>query len=269
MTRLGQPLSARAYLAAVWSRRDYLREVPAQQVRSAHLDTVLGNLWHLLNPALQMLIYFLIFGVMIGTDRGTENFIAFLALGVLPFRWFATTVQGGASAITGNLGLIRAIRFPRAVLPLAGYIERALSFVPSIAVMLLVAIATGESISARWLLIVLPLLSLAVTTLGWTFIAARLTHQISDIKELLPFFFRLLFYTSGILYLADAFVEDETLLSLFAVNPAYSAITGIRWAVLGMEIRAEHVLSMCVWPAIALPIGFTYFRRAEEDYGRG
>ncbi|MEM8704823.1 MAG: ABC transporter permease [Actinomycetota bacterium] len=269
MIRLGEPVPTRTYLRQLWDRRDYLREVPLQQVRSAHLDTVLGNLWHLINPALQMAIYFLVFGVMLGTDRGVDNFILFLTLGMLPFRWFANTVQAGAIAITGNIGLIRAIRFPRAVLPLSVYIEKVIGFLPSLAVMLMVAIVTGESLSFRWLLAVLPLVSIALTGLGGTFIAARLTHQVGDVRQLLPFLFRLMFYVSGILYLPEAFIDDDNLLTLFAVNPAYSAISGLRWAIMDTALRPEHIVSMIVWPLVLMPLGFAFFRRAEEDYGRG
>ncbi len=104
--------------------------------------------------------------------------------------------------------------------------------------------------------------------MGMTFIAARLTSKIADVKQVLPFVFRLLFYMSGVLYSVDEFVESETVRKAFALNPAYSVITVLRWSVLESPVRAEHMLSIVVWPLLVIPLGFSYFRRGEEDYGR-
>ena len=51
----------RAYLSEIWERRAFLRTVPRNNLRAAHLDTVLGNIWHFVNPALSSLVYILIF----------------------------------------------------------------------------------------------------------------------------------------------------------------------------------------------------------------
>ena len=59
-------LPARDYLAEMWSRRDFAVALPLEEVRSAHQDTLLGNVWHLANPMLSVAVYYLVFGVMLG-----------------------------------------------------------------------------------------------------------------------------------------------------------------------------------------------------------
>ncbi len=79
-------------------------------------DTLLGNLWHLGNPLLSVAVYYLIFGVVLGVTRGIDNYILWLSIGVFAFGLTTSTVLGGATSIASNKGLIRSIRFPRALL---------------------------------------------------------------------------------------------------------------------------------------------------------
>jgi len=55
----------RGYLGAVWERRDFVLRVPRNTLRAQNSDTVLGNLWLLVNPALQVTVYFTVFGLRI------------------------------------------------------------------------------------------------------------------------------------------------------------------------------------------------------------
>jgi teichoic acid transport system permease protein len=65
-------------LRRIWSRRDFVWYSALSELRTQQTDTVLGNVWHLLNPALQISVYFVVFGLILGTDRGIDNFLPFL-----------------------------------------------------------------------------------------------------------------------------------------------------------------------------------------------
>ena len=73
---------------------------------------MLGNLWHLLNPALSIAIYYVIFGLLLDTTRGVDNFILFITIGIFVFQYTQRATTQGATSITQNLGLLKAIRFP-------------------------------------------------------------------------------------------------------------------------------------------------------------
>uniref|UniRef100_UPI003FA6F6D7 ABC transporter permease n=1 Tax=Streptomyces sp. CA2R106 TaxID=3120153 RepID=UPI003FA6F6D7 len=79
----------------------------------------LGQLWQVMTPLLNAAVYYLIFGILIGTHRGVDNFIAFLVTGVFIFTFTQSSVLSGVKSISGNLGLIRALHFPRASMPIA------------------------------------------------------------------------------------------------------------------------------------------------------
>ncbi len=266
---LGVTPPVRAYLAEIWRRREFATAIAVGEMRSGNMDTVLGNAWHLLNPLLMVGVYYLIFGVIIDTTRGIDNFIAFLAVGVFSYHYTQKSITSGTNAIVANVGLIRAVSFPRGILPLATVLAQTLTFLPAVAVMLAVALVTGERPTASWALLVPVLLLQALFNLGGTFVAARATDHLRDVKNLLPFLFRILFYLSGVLYSVDAMVSDPLHRALFNLNPTYAFITLSRAALLDGSPDPAVLVSALVWTIVLLCGGFLYFRGGEQTYGRG
>jgi teichoic acid transport system permease protein len=91
--------SVRVYLRRLWERREYAWHVPRSDLRSQQMNTVLGNAWHLLNPILSIAVYYVIFGLVLQTDRGVTNFIAFLAVGVFVFQFTQKSTTSGSNSI--------------------------------------------------------------------------------------------------------------------------------------------------------------------------
>jgi teichoic acid transport system permease protein len=256
------------YLHDVWERREFAVAVPLGQLRAQHMNTLLGNVWHVLNPLLIMGVYYLLFGVILGTSRGVPNFLAFLAIGVFTFHYTQRTVTAGASSVFGNAGLIRAIYFPRVILPLQTVIGQSVAFLPAIATMLIVTILNGVTPRPWWLLLI-PLYAVqALFNLGATFVVARIGDTYRDITNVLPHFFRVLIYLSGAMYSVENFITSPFMLRLFEINPMFSFISLARGAVLGTPTTIGMYLSVAAWTLVLLFGGFHYFRAAEHAYGR-
>lgn len=275
LVRLGGVPSFRQYVAQLWERRAFAIADAMGELRSQHLNTTLGNVWHLLNPILLIAVYYLVFGILLNTRRGTDNFIGFLAIGVFTYTWAQKMITGGARTIVTNEGLIRSLQFPRALLPVSSVLREAMAFVPGLVVMLLVMLLTGEGITPSWLLI-LPVAVLQVAFgLGAAFLAARAADRFRDTLNLLPFIFRLGFYGSGVLYAVDERFHDAFqnpwVVRLFLVNPFYCLISLWRSALMtSQDIDRVGVmwLSAAAWAAALLVLGLLVFRRGEKEYGR-
>ena len=259
--------SAGAYLREVWRRREFAFVVPAQDLRAQNMDTTLGQLWHLLNPALLVGVYFFIFGVLLDTRRGVDNFLGFLIVGVVLFHLIQRVVQDAAVCIVRNLGLIRSIQFPRILLPLATVNGQTLAFLPALAVALLAILATGERPSLRWLLLLAVLAAGYVFNLGAALVVARVGASVRDLRRLLPHLLRLLFYGSGVIFSVEAFVTSEAWRRAFAVNPVYDFITCARWCLLGTGVDPPVVIGLVVWCAVLPVVGLFVFRRGERRFG--
>lgn len=270
LIRLGQAPRLGTYLRAMWARREFATAVPLGQLRAQNFDTLLGATWHLLNPLFLAGVYYLVFGLMLNTRRGTENFIAFLTIGVFVFYFTSKCLTTGATSITRNMGLIRSINFPRAILPLSSVFGEVIAFLPAIAVMLVIAVVTGESPHLTWLLL-LPAFALQfLFNLGGAFILARMSDHFLDVQQFLPYIIRIWMYVSGVFYAVDTYIENPIYNALLKSNPALVYITLARDAILDNSVSSwQNWVLAVIWALVPLAFGFWFFKAKERSYGRG
>ena len=264
---LTQPPSSVAYLREAWRRREFAILVPAQDLRAQNMGTALGQLWHLVNPALLVGVYFLIFGVVIDTSRGVENFLGFLIVGVVLFHLTQRVVLDAAVCISRNLGLIRSVQFPRILLPAATLNGQTAAFVPALVLAMAAVVATGERPSVRWLVLPAVLAAQFMFNFGAALLVARIGASVTDLKQLLPHMLRLLFYASGVIFSVEEFVASPAWRRAFALNPLYDVITCARWCLVGEPAGMSVVVGLLAW-CVAMPVlGFAVFRRSEQRLG--
>ncbi len=259
--------TARTYLREAWRRREFAIVVPAQDLRAQNMDTTLGQLWHLVNPALLVGVYFLVFGVIIDTRRGVDNFLGFLIVGVVLFHLTQRVTLEASTSITQNMGLIRSIQFPRILLPAASVNGQTAAFVPALALAILAVLATGELPTLRWLVLPAVLAAQFAFNFGTALLVARIGTTLPDLRQILPHLFRLLFYGSGVIFSVDAFVQNAAWRRAFALNPLYDVITCARWCLLGEPVDPWVVAGLVTWCIVMPAIGFWVFHRSEQRLG--
>lgn len=267
LIELGARVPLRTYIREIRERLDFAVVVPAADLRALNMDTALGQLWHLLNPALLVGVYYLVFGVALKADRGADPYLAFLVVGILMFQLSSRIVQESSTAIPRNIGLLRTLQFPRAILPLSTAVGQTLAFVPSLGVIFVVSVALGAYPTERWFLMVPIFVLHFLFALGGGLVVARIGSQVQDLSQILPHVLRLAFYCSGILYSVDEFVSNEVLREVFVVNPFYAFITATRWSLLGHDMSSWTWASMALWGTVTPIAGLVYFRNAEHRYG--
>jgi teichoic acid transport system permease protein len=271
LRRVGSKLPLRAYLREVWLRREFAVTVPLGELKAQNQDTLLGQLWHLLNPLFLIGVYYLIFGVMLGVEgrNGVNDYLPFLIVGVITFDFTRSSVQTGARMIVKNRKLVQSINFPRAILPLSAMVSESLSFLYGLPVMLFLLLLAGVRPSVGWLLIPVVVVVQAALNLGLAMATARLAFHFRDVQQFLPYLLRIWLYTSGVLIPINAeLIGNPVILRIMQLNPMYSIIEMMREAVLGGAIQSRVWLVGPVWASVALVFGFWYFRRAENEYGR-
>jgi teichoic acid transport system permease protein len=258
----------REYLRGLWLRRDYIVQVPLNELRVEQANTLLGNAWLIINPVLSVAVYYLIFGVLLNVSRGVDDYIAFLTIGVFTYLFSNRMITNGAKSVSSSIGLVRAIRFPRAVLPLSTAVASVLRFGPNFLVMLVTVLAFGNLPNWRWLVLVPIFVLQCLFSLGGSLIVARLNHLYADMENTLPFIFRLVFYMSGVLYSVDRFVQSDGWRLVFAINPLYDYLTLWRWALLGLPAAGATIVGAVAWAVVTPLLGFMFFRAGEAGYGR-
>jgi teichoic acid transport system permease protein len=260
------------YLRQLWARRHFLVAFANARVVSLYTSARLGQIWQLLTPLLNAGVYLLLFGVLLNTDRGVENFIAFLVIGVFIFNFTQRSVRQGADSVSRNLGLIRALHFPRATLPLAYTLAELQQLAGALVVMAGAVLITGEPLTAAWLLVPVAVALQSVFNAGLSLVFARIVAQVPDVNQVLPFFLRTWLYTSGVFFSIPVFTEHapDAVRVLLQVNPAAVYIDLVRTALLVEHEPLPYAWPLAVgWALLAVVVGFLFFWRAETRYGRG
>jgi teichoic acid transport system permease protein len=264
--------SLELYLRQLWQRRHFLLAFSRARVISSYSQARLGQLWQLLTPLMLAGVYLLLFGLLLRTDRGVENFIAFLVTGVFVFSFTQRSVISGSESVSTNLGLVRALHFPRATLPLAYTVAELQQLAFALVALGVIVLLTGEPLTAAWLLVPVVVLLQCLFNAGAALIAARVGAQVRDVRQVLPFVLRTWLYLSGVFFSIQAFTADAPVLLrvLMSVNPTAVYIDLVRTSLLVEHDPLPYVWPLAVgWAVVSLIGGFLYFWRAEERYGRG
>jgi teichoic acid transport system permease protein len=270
----------REYLEQLWQRRTFTWELASSKAYARNRNNYLGQAWTVLTPLLSAAVYVIIFGLVLNSTKGVENGIAFIVVGTFIFRFFEQCVTGGAKSVRGNTSLVRAIRFPRAVLPISVVISELVTLGPALVVMLVVSYLSGLGewpdyayvpITWRWLLLPVAVLVLAVFSVGCACVMARWVSVAPDVQNLIGFVMRFLMYGSGVIFSIQHLIGNATAQWLLEHQPVavYLALTRscvldepsipMTWQLWGWAVG---------WALLFAVGGFLYFWRGEERYGR-
>ncbi|AEY92915.1 MULTISPECIES: ABC transporter permease [Streptomyces] len=265
------------YVRQLWGRRHFILAFSQAKLTAQYSQAKLGQLWQVATPLLNAAVYFFIFGLILHASRGMSQdvYIPFLVTGVFVFTFTQSSVMSGVRAISGNLGLVRALHFPRASLPVSFSLQQLQQLLFSMIVLFLVAIGFGSYPDLSWLLIV-PVLALQfLFNTGLALIMARAGAKTPDLAQLMPFVMRTWMYASGVMFSIPIMLEDKPqwIATVLQWNPAAVYMDLMRFALIdgyGSANLPDHVWAVAGgWAVLFAVGGFVYFWKAEERYGRG
>jgi teichoic acid transport system permease protein len=269
LTKVGSRPTLPSYVRSIWSRRAFLWVMASSRTYSRNQNNVLGQLWTVLNPLIVASVYLLVFGVILDTTGGTENYVGFVTVGIFIFTAIAASMTAGSTAITNNINVVRALSFPRAILPLSVALSEMLTLLPAIGVMIVIVLLSGESITWAWLLLPVTLAMVLLFSAGCSMLAARIVVGARDLRNLIPVAIRLLRYVSGVFFSIEHYVGAFTWGAVLEYQPVAVYLTLLRSTLLA-EVPATPSVWIAggLWAVLFFVVGFVVFWGAEEKYGR-
>ncbi|MEU3955959.1 ABC transporter permease [Streptomyces achromogenes] len=265
------------YVRQLWGRRHFILAFSQAKLTAQYSQAKLGQLWQVATPLLNAAVYFFIFGLILHASRGMSRdvYIPFLVTGVFVFTFTQSSVMSGVRAISGNLGLVRALHFPRASLPISFSLQQLQQLLFSMLVLFAVAIGFGSYPGLSWLLIVPVLVLQFLFNTGLALIVARMGAKTPDLAQLMPFLLRTWMYASGVMFSINNMLagRPEWIVRALQVNPVAIYMDLMRFALIdgyGSSHLPPHVWAIALfWAVVFFAGGFVYFWKAEERYGRG
>jgi ABC-type polysaccharide/polyol phosphate export permease len=265
----------------VWNRRRLIGYLVQADVRKKGSDTLLGNLWWIIDPLLQMAVYVVLVSVIFQRDR--PDYPVFIFAAILPWKWFQTTVYDGITSVTGAGGLIRQVQFPKLVLPVASSLAAVWNFAFGLLPMAaLIVLLFPHRLSP--MLLLLPVIAVVqlVFNLALAIGLGALNVFFRDIGNVARHAMRLWFYLSPGLY---AFADLQSATEKLSVplirhiilwNPFAILFTAYRNVIYGEEYPPYGGIApdwgalgaLLVASLILLALATLLFKRAEPAFAK-
>lgn len=264
-----QRSSLTAYTKRLWSHRHYIVVDSRFKAFNTHQDMYLGRLWVVLEPIFSAIMYGVLFGIILKTSRGIDNFVGYIIIGTTFFGLLQYGLKGGGGLIQSSRAMSSAFNFPRASTVLGVWLRNLYnSLIPSLVAIVIALLLQWGNWPGIEILAVIPLVILLhLFSLGLIFISARVTAFVPDMKSIINVIGRAWFYISGVFFSIDRYVSTPWLQSVMEANPAYRFLQAIRGAVMYRDAPAVGEWGyLAVWSVCILVFGYIYFWLAEDRY---
>ena len=222
------------YLSEIWQRRQFIWADARLKAFRTTRDYRLWRFWMVVQPLLDAAMYGFLFGVILKTNRGIDNFIGFVVLGVSFFAVMTRIINSAPGLVKNSRSLVQSFNFPRATVVFSQVLRMALDCLLACGVSIVFSLAMQPAKPVSWtIVLVVPIFMLMVTfATGVLFILARISAFIPDVKAIISVVVRAWFFTSGIFYSIDRFVDNPVMEGFLKNNPGYIYINAVRESII-------------------------------------
>ncbi|HKH64921.1 MAG TPA: ABC transporter permease [Solirubrobacterales bacterium] len=249
----------------LWSYRDLAVQIAMRDITLRYRQTALGAAWAILQPIAFMAVFSIIFGRFAGVGSDGLPYALFALAGLVPWAFFASTLQLGSESLVMYTELVSKIYFPRIFMPfgilVAGLVDLAVSTFLLIVIVLIYGIVPGVEV----LMVPVLILIAAAAALGITSALSAINVKFRDVRYIVPFSVQLWLFLTPIVYPTSVLSQPWQTIS--AINPMVGVVEGFRWALLDTGSAPWDLIGISALSATVLLIaGLAYFDRVERTF---
>ena len=258
------------HLKDLWRYRDLIGLFVRRDFVAVYKQTILGPLWHIIQPLLTTVMFTVVFGNIAGLPtEGVPSFIFYMA-GTTIWTYFANCLTRTSSTFISNAGIFGKVYFPRMAVPVSAVCSQLIAFGIQFAFFLAfyaVFWLKGAPMRPNWTLLLVPglLALMAGLGLGFGILISSMTTKYRDLQVLVGFGVQLWMYATPVIYPLSSAPERWRWAVL--ANPASAIVETFRhgffstgtfsWAALGYSAGFTMTL---------LILGVAVFNRVERTF---
>lgn len=257
-----------------WTKFDLLRTLVRRDLEARYKGSVLGNLWSLVNPLSQLLIYTYVFSVILKVKLSLKGLSAndnasfglWLFAGLLAWIAFSNGLIQSASSVIGQPNLVKKVVFPLSLLPLVPILSAFIE--SSFGLMMLIFFVALSSGTLHTTLGLLPLVWVPqlLLTAGLGYLVAGLTVFLRDIPQTLNVILNIWFYATPVVYPATSIPESWRNWILW-LNPMAAIVEVYRDFILIGEVKHWGELGVAfAISVIMFIVGISAYRRLRPAF---
>lgn len=261
---------------AVLAHRELLGLLVRRDIKARYKDSVLGLLWTLINPIVQLLIYYVVMGQILGAARGITDFAIYVFSGLTIYGLFSEILSGSTASIVANAGLVKKVYVPREVFPLASVGSALFTFSVQLLVLFVACFVVGSSALTPNLVYAIPAILLVVVYAGaFGILFAGLNVYLRDVQYLTGILLMVAMWASPIVYgwsmVQDVFQRFHLpawLLEVYTNNPLTLSVLNFHRAFWVAGTPADYPPGIMIRTAIALVAGVVLFWICQRVFAR-
>jgi lipopolysaccharide transport system permease protein len=255
----------------VWDYRDLLFLFVKRDITAQYKQTVLGPLWHFIQPIFTTIVFVMVFGKIANIPTDGIEPILFYMSGITIWNYFSSCLNATSGTFVANAGIFGKVYFPRLVIPLSTVLSNIVKF--GIQFLLLIVAITYFGIrngsfyfGASWLLIPVLVIMMAAIGLGAGIIISSLTTKYRDFTVLIGFAVQLLMYATPVAY-PLSYLKDKSFISVIQYNPLTPIVEAFRFALFGKgSFDVTHLMYGGAFIIVVLFIGLLIFSKVERTF---
>ena len=252
-------------LKGLWDYRELLFFLAWRDMKARYAQSIVGIGWAILQPLLVMGLFTLIMSRWANIPSDGLPYPVFALAALLPWGYFAKSVERSSVSVVSEAGLVQKVYFPRLIIPIAATIGGLVDF--CIAFVLLLGVMAWYHILPSWRMLTLPFWigMTLVTALAVSLWLTALHVRYRDVGATIPLFIQLWMFASPIVYPVSMVPEKWRV--LYGMNPMVGVIEGFRWAVLGKsspDLLAITISGTMV--ALLFLGGVIFFKHMEQSF---
>ena len=264
-------------LKEIWDYRDLLTLFVKRTITVQYKQTILGPLWWIIQPALTVIMYMVVFGGIAGIPTDGVPQPLFYLGGVCMWQYFSSCLTGTSNTFVTNAGIFGKVYFPRLIMPLSTVISNLVRFGIQLGLFIIVYAyyaIVGKAPSPNWYLLLAPIMviMMAGLALGFGVIISSMTTKYRDLQVLFSFVVQLWMYGTPIVYplsqVAGKKVLGLNLETIMCLNPVTPVIETFKYGALdaGEFIGWGWLAYSFIFMIVMLGLGVLIFNKVQKSF---
>jgi lipopolysaccharide transport system permease protein len=226
----------------------------------------LSYAWWLLEPLLEATVFYVVFGIFMA--RGTDDFVAFLLTGLIPFTWFSRSITNSMGSLRSATWALNNFRINPLFFPLVEIGQDAVKQIFTFSFLICFLFFYGVAPSGSWFFLpLLMLLQLLFVTSVACFVAA-IIPLLEDLRYLVNTAVMATMFASGVFFDPQSLITQEWM-DLFYTNPVASLLQMYRDILLFEESPgAFHLCSVFLWTILFGLLSLFSMTKYRKQYAR-
>lgn len=264
-------------LKELWDYRDLLTLFVKRDITVQYKQTILGPLWWIIQPALTVIMYMVVFGGIAGIPTDGVPQPLFYLAGVCMWQYFADCLTKTSNTFVTNSSIFGKVYFPRLIMPLSTVTSNLVRFGIQVGLFILVYVyyaIIGVAPTPNWYLLLAPVLvvMMAGLALGFGIVISSMTTKYRDLQVLFTFIVQLWMYATPIVYplsqVAGKTVLGMDLTTIMSLNPVTPIIETFKYGALGAGefIGWGWLAYSFVFMLVVLALGILIFNKVQKSF---